>query len=199
MRGMTPRTGKGGVSAGELLAALGAAIVLASLWRPWYELRFPDEVLSQARAFSTRMGELAPFAQQGIDELQARGSVPLTAWQAFEQADTALAVLACVVLGLVLLNLMGALRARMDGAIVLAGLVAAGVIGFRMVSPPGPDTPFGPDLLHPATALYAGLLGALLIVGGGIAALGRSAAPATPPAPAPPPAAAQQARVWDAS
>ena len=196
---MGPRTGKG-VSLGDLVSGLGAVILLVSLWRPWYELRFPDEVLAQARQFTSRMGELAPFAQQGIDELQTRGSVPITAWQAFEQADTLLAVVAGAVLGLVLLNATGALAERLDGVLVLAGLVATGLVGFRLISPPGPDTPLAPDLLHPATGLYAALAGALLMAVGGIVALSHDATPSAPPAPAaPPPAAAQQIKVWDAS
>ena len=139
---MGPRGGKG-LSLGDLVSGLGAVVLLVSLWRPWYELRFPDEVLAQARQFTSRMGELAPFAQQGIDELQTRGSVPITAWQAFEQADTLLAVAAGAVLGLVLLNATGALAARLDGVLVLAGLVATGLVAFRLVSPPGPDIAAG--------------------------------------------------------
>ena len=88
---MSPRTGQGGLSLGDVLSGLGAVLLLASLWRPWYELRIPEELITQARAFTSRMGELGPFAQQGLDELQSQGAVPLTAWQVFEQADTALA------------------------------------------------------------------------------------------------------------
>ncbi len=76
----------------------------------WYELRFPDEMIAQARAFSSQLGELGPFAQQGLDQLQAQGAVPVTAWEVFDQADAVLAAAAGVVLGLVLLNAVGALR-----------------------------------------------------------------------------------------
>lgn len=196
---MGPRTGHGGVTLGELLSGLGAVVVMVSLWRPWYELRFPDELLQQARAFSSRMGELGPYAQQGIDELQSRGSVPVTAWQAFEQADTVLAVAAGVVLGLVLLNAIGALSARLDGALVLAGLVATGLVAFRLVSPPGPDAALAADLLHPASGLYMALVGALLMTGGGIMTLSGGATSTAPPAPTGTPLPAHQVRVWDAS
>ncbi len=79
---------------GDVLSGLGAVLLLVSLWRPWYELRIPDEVIAQARAFSSRIGELGPFAQQGLDQLQEQGAVPVTAWQVFEQADAMLAVAA---------------------------------------------------------------------------------------------------------
>ena len=194
---MSSRSGQTGVSLGDLLAATGAVILLVSLWRPWYELRFPDEVLAQAREFSSRMGELGPFAQQGIDELQARGAVPVTAWQIFEQADTLLAVAAGLVLGLVLLNAFGALAARQDGVIVLIGLVAAGLVAFRLVSPPGADMPAGLDLLHPATGAYLALAGALLMAGGGMLAAMRTGAPA-PAAPAQT-VRPDQIKIWDAS
>ena len=111
---MSARGGQPGLSVGDVLSGLGAVVLLVSLWRPWYELRFPDEVIAQARAFSSRLGELGPFAQQGLDELQEQGAVPVTAWQVFDQADAMLAAAAGVVLGLVLLNAVGALAARQD-------------------------------------------------------------------------------------
>lgn len=194
---MRARTGF--VSLGEIVAAFGAALLLGSLWRPWYDLRFPEEVLSQARAFSARMGELAPFANQGIDELQARGSIPVTAWQAFEQADAALAIAAGLTIGLVVLNVIGALSARLDGLIALTGVVATAVVGYRLLNPPGSDLPFTADLLHPTTALYAALGGAMLMLVGGLMALSAAEpAPATAPA-APAPVGRGDVRVWDAS
>lgn len=189
---------------GDVLSGLGAVVLLVSLWRPWYELRFPDEVIAQARAFSSRLGELGPFAQQGLDQLQAQGAVPVTAWQVFDQADAMLAAAAGVVLGLVLLNAVGALAARQDTILILAGVVATALVGHRLVSPPGPDVPFGPELLHPATGAYMALAGALLMAGGGLAAaMGRAAPqPAAAPITAPEPAAplqTQQFKIWDAS
>jgi len=194
---MSARNGRPGLSLGDLVAGAGAVALLISLWRPWYELRIPDELVSQARAFTSRMGELGPFAQQGLDQLQSQGAVPLTAWQVFEQADTVLAVAAALVLGLVGLNAVGALSVRLDGVIVLAGLVAAALVGLRLASPPGPDMPFGPDLLHATTGAYVALVGALAMAAGGVMAVIGQGAP-TPAAPAQP-VAPHQVKIWDAS
>jgi hypothetical protein len=198
---MRSRTGTGAVPLGEVVASLGALLLLGSLWRPWYELRFPPEVLSQAKAAAPHLGDLAPFVSQGVDQLSSVGAIPLTAWQAFEQADVVLAAAAAVALGLVALNVVGALTARLDGVIALAGLVAAVTVVSRLVSPPGSGTPLGDQLLHPATALWLGLLGAAMIAAGGVMALAASPGPALPASPgvAPPPAAAGEVRVWDAS
>ena len=131
--------------------------------------------------------------------MSARGGQP-----GLSVGDAVLAGAAGVVLGLVLLNALGALAARQDTILILAGLMATALVGHRLVSPPGPDVPLGPDLLHPATGAYLALAGALLMVGGGLAsAMGRAApapAPAPEPAPEPPtPVQAQQFKIWDAS
>ena len=70
---MSAANGRPGLSLGDVVAGLGALVLLISLWRPWYELRIPDELITQARAFSSRMGEFGAFAQQGLDELQSQG------------------------------------------------------------------------------------------------------------------------------
>ena len=44
VRVMSSRTGQGGLSLGDLLSGLGAVLLLVSLWRPWYELRLPEEL-----------------------------------------------------------------------------------------------------------------------------------------------------------
>jgi len=196
---MSSRTGQGGLSLGDLLSGLGAALLLISLWRPWYELRLPEEFISQARAFTSRMGELGPFAQQGLDQLQSQGDLPVTGWQVFEQADAALAVMAGLTLGLVLLNAVGALAARQDGVLALVGLAATAVVAFRLVNPPGPDIPMAADLLHATSGAYMALVAGLLMAGGGVVALVGQGAPAPAPVPAPPAAAAGQVKVWDAS
>jgi hypothetical protein len=132
--------------------------------------------------------------------LLVSGAVPLTAWQVFEQADTALAVVAGLTLGLVLLNALGALAARQDGLLVLAGLVASALVAYKLVNPPGPDVPMTADLLHATTGAYMALVAGLLMAGGGLVAmLGGSSAPVPAAAPAPPAAAAGQVKVWDAS
>jgi hypothetical protein len=179
---------------GEFVAGLGAVVLLASLWQPWYRLTFPDELLSQAQSMAPRMGEMGGFVTQGIDQLRSAGDLPVTAWQAFDQADMLLAGAAAVALGLVVLNAIGALATRLDNVIVLAGAVALATVAYRLASPPGSNSPLAADLLHPATALYAGLLGAALMLAGGLMALGTPTAPAaTPQSPG------TDVRIWSAS
>ena len=178
---------------GELVAGLGAVILLASLWQPWYRLTFPEQLLSQAQAMAPRMGEMGGFITQGVDQLRSAGDLPVTAWQAFDQADMVLAGAAAVALGLVLLNLVGALATRLDNVIALAGVLASATVLYRLASPPGSNTPLG-DLLHPATALYAGLVGAAMMLAGGLMALG---APASASAASPDPD--PTVRIWSAS
>ncbi len=196
---MNTRSGTSGVSVGDLVSGLGAAVLLASLWRPWYDLRIPGELLDQARQLSSGFGVLAPYAQQGIDEFQARGSLPVTAWQIFGQLDVALAMAAGAVLGLVLLNVIGALSARLDGIVAIIGLVCAVLVTYRLAVPPGREMPATSDLLHPAGGIYAALVGALRVCGGAVMAATRGqASPVASPPPSPP-HAAHQIKVWDAS
>ena len=61
----------------------------------------------------------------------------MTAWQVFDQADAVLAAAAGVVLGLVLLNAVGALAARQDTILVLSGLVATALVGLPAGQPAG--------------------------------------------------------------
>ena len=147
------------------------------------------------------MGEMGTFAQQGLDELQSQGAVPLTAWQVFEQADAALAVVAGLTLGLVLLNAVGALAARQDGLLVVAGLVASALVAYKLVNPPGPDVADGG---RPAARDHRRLHGAGRRPADGGRRAGGHAGRLPPPAPpaaapVPPTAAAGQVKVWDAS
>jgi hypothetical protein len=199
---MRTRAGTGAMPLGEVVASLGALLLLGSLWRPWYELRFPASFLSQAKAAAPHLGDLGPLVSQGVDQLSSAGAIPVTAWQAFEQADVVLATAAAVALGLVALNAIGALTGRLDGVIALAGLVAAVTVVSRLVSPPGSGTPLGDQLLHPATALYLGLVGAVMMLAGGVMAL--AGGPGPVPAAAAvsisaSPAGAGEVKVWDAS
>ena len=49
-----------------------------------------------------------------------------------------LAGVAAAVLAIVVLDVTGALNARLEGLITLVGLLAAGVIAYRLVSPRSP-------------------------------------------------------------
>jgi hypothetical protein len=184
------------LSLGELVAGLGALLLVGSMFRPWYELKFPDGLLSQARAYSGQFGQFGEQINQGIDELQRSGGIPITAWQVLDTADIVLAVAAGAVIGAVALNAGGALTRGLDGVILIAGLVAAGIVAFHIVSPPGATPLLDQQLLSAQPGIYAALAGSLLMVFGGIwARLGEAL-----PEPAPsPPLLAGEVRIWDRS
>jgi len=189
------------VPIGEWIAALGAVCLLATLFRPWYELNIPEEFLSQARGMAPQMGEFGSFFTQGLEELQRQGPIALTAWQVFDSADVVLAALAAAVLAAVALNATGALRRRLDGYIALLGGAAAALVAFKLLSPPG-ATPglLSEQLLQAQPVVYAALLAAVAMVGGGLLALSSGESRSTTDPPAQTPAFdPSQARIWNAS
>jgi hypothetical protein len=159
------------VPLGEWIAGLGACVLLVSMSRPWYELSLPDEVLTGARGLVPRVGDLGPLLSRGIDELQRAGGFPVSPWDAFESADFVLAGAAAAVLAIVALDVTGALNVRLHGLVTLLGLIAAGVIAYRIVSPPLSSPLLDEPLLSVQPAMYAALIGAVAIAGGGLMAL----------------------------
>ena len=123
---------------GELLAAAGALLLVGSMFRPWYELNLPESLVTRARSATGQFGEFGAFLQQGLDELQRQGGIPVKAWEIFEGADIVLAVAAAAVVGAVALNAAGALTRGLGGAIALAGLVATGIVAFKLSRHPAP-------------------------------------------------------------
>jgi hypothetical protein len=156
---------------GGWIAALGACVLLVSMSRPWYELSLPDEILAGVRGLVPRIGDLGPLLTRGIDELQRAGGYPVSPWDAFESADFVLAGAAVAVLAIVVLDVTGALNARLEGLITLVGLLAAGLIAYRLVSPPLSSPLLDEPLLRPQPAMYAALVGAVAMAGGGLLAL----------------------------
>jgi hypothetical protein len=123
---------------GEWIAGAGALALLASMFLHWYGL---DLAL---------LGDVTPEA---------------TAWQAFDVLDIVLALLALVPLALVFTQ-----ATRQSPAIpvffsvmsVLAGLLAALLILYRIVNQPGPN-----EIVTVQAGAWLGLLAALVIAGGG--------------------------------
>jgi hypothetical protein len=149
------------VPLGTWVAALGAVGLFAALFMPWYELALPAELLSETNAVASELGEFGPLLMQGLaglDPLRA------TAWQAFGSADIVLAGLALAVVGAAAVRLAGAPSgvwiARLCGA-------AAGLVVFKLVSPPGASPELSEQLLQPEPGLYLALVCAFAIAGGG--------------------------------
>ncbi len=144
------------------IAALGGLGLLRSLWLPWYSFQIPASVLDQAEQAGSHFGALAPLIQQGAEVMRQLGPQHLTAWDVFHQIDVALAIAGVVAAGLAGLALTG--RATgVSPVIAVAGAVAASLIVYRLLKPPGPS-----EILHPAWGLWFALLGAGAVVAGGL-------------------------------
>jgi hypothetical protein len=156
---MTPQ--RAPVPLGTWIAVLGAVGLFSALFMPWYELALPEEVLSEATRVAPELGEFAPLLTQGLAELDP---LRATAWQAFGSADIVLAGLAFAVLGAAAVRLAGGASGVW---IARFGAAAAGLVVFKLASPPGASPELSEQLLQPEPGLYLALVSALAIAGGG--------------------------------
>jgi len=166
---------------GAKLSAAGAALLLTSLWLPWYQITFPQ-------AFRDALGKLggagqattgAPPSTQGIggavNALVAGlataipDKIAATGWQAMKGGDVALAV----IVGLVVLLLTRGLGVvQMDDqpraqALAALGLVAVGIVGFHVVRRPFGDLPGFVEAPSLRYGMAMAMAGAVLIGIGG--------------------------------
>jgi len=121
---------------GQLIAAIGGGALTASLWLPWYTFRLPSAALDYATNVAHQYGALAPLLQAGANMLRQLGPLHFTAWQVLTTTPAILLVCGALGGGLAALSFAGraAGAERLSG---LAGLVAAGLAGYRIVVPPG--------------------------------------------------------------
>ena len=148
--------------------AAAAAVLIGSLWAPWYAIDFSPAAREAVGAQAGQLpGVLGEFARQVVTMLPMH--IEATAWEVFEKADVIL--FACAIVAV-----MAALIDRMDVA-GLAGLVAAGAVVVQMVDRPGPS-----EVVSLEWGAWLALAGALAIVG---ASRMRSKQTAVAPTPAP--------------
>jgi hypothetical protein len=140
---------------GHVAALAGAGLLVMSLFMPWYDFDLAGALNGAAAG---------PFA----DLLKNAGPVSLSGWKALGTLDVVLAALAAAVAAAVALTANGALNARPDSAIALTGGVAALLVLYRLTTPPLSGSPLGEGLLQPRSGLHAALLGAALILAGGL-------------------------------
>jgi hypothetical protein len=155
-----------GLRAGHLLALAGAALALASLWRPWYTIHIPagfrDAMSSETAKLPGIIGQVASgLAASMPDQIAASG------WEELSGADVAVCVLALAIAVLVV-GAAGAFGSavRIDpgaAARAVAGLGAA-VAAIALVH--AVDRPGDGDLVHVASGLW------LALAGGGVAVVG---------------------------
>lgn len=143
-------------------AAIGSAVLVVSLWLPWYRFQIPDALLNQAVQAAQQFGILGPLLQQSAEVLRSLGPQHVDAWQVFSQTDVVLVVCGMVA-GCLALLVYTERAAGVAGLIAAAGTIAFLVALHRVLSPPGPD-----GLLHPLFGAYLALAGSALIIAGGL-------------------------------
>lgn len=169
---------------GLLIAALGAAVLAVSVFAPWYglsitasgavaarqELSYVAEQYGNA-AFQTRANGI----EAQFDALTGRQLATVSAHQTMKHVSTILLVLAGIALLASLLrlaDLRGLLYAT-GGQIALAGVIAAGIVIFRLYW--HPDRAVGFISLSPIWGIWLALVSSAVVVAGGmVAGSGRS-------------------------
>jgi hypothetical protein len=177
---------------GDLLALLGALVLFADLFQPWYEFKLPAGALDD---LGTGGGPFADLIREGLRTLAQVGAVPITGWEAFHGLDVALAGLAVAVALLVVMRVTGRedpLGMRAPGATVAAGVAVMLLVAWRIGDRPAPS-----QVLHLRMGIWVALgAGALIALGGWLAPRSQGASDAAfpswgtlpPPAPASAPA-----------
>jgi carbon starvation protein CstA len=141
---------------GEWIAGAGGVALLASLFLHWYGL---------------------DLALDPIDDVVPEA----TAWQVFGVLDVVLALLALVPLALVVTHATRpspAIPVFFSVMTVLAGILAALLILYRIVNQPGPN-----EIVDVQLGAWLGFLAALVITGGGWRSLRVEPIPGTPMPP----------------
>lgn len=164
---------------GLLIAALGAAVLALSVFQPWYGVS-----ISAAGAATARQ-ELAAVAKQygnanfqakvngasaRFDSLAGVQLATVSAHQTMAHVSTILLVLAGIALlasVLRLADMRGALRAS-GSQVALLGVLAAGIVVFRIVFRPDPDV--GLVNLSLSWGIWLALASAAAVVTGGMIA-----------------------------
>jgi hypothetical protein len=152
----------------DVLAGIGGAVLLGSLWLKWYGL--------DARAL-IRGGDSKRGALNVLDTF----STPdLSAWQAFSAIDILLAVAALLAIGVPISSALARSPAKPVAFALLAsvaGFVAVLLVLFRIVDQPGSNA-----LITVKSGAWIGMAGAVLALVGSSLALADDSTPgATPP------------------
>jgi hypothetical protein len=158
-----------GLRSGHLLALGGAALALAALWAPWYQINVGvlQDALQQHGVAGTQVGNLL----QSLTALLPR-TISGDAWEVLGRIDVLVALLAALAVA-VLLAAAGAfgsgIRVAREAAArvcVSTGVIAALAVGGRALNPPGPN-----DYVDVRWGAWACLAGCVLMAVGGLLAL----------------------------
>ena len=152
---------RGTGNAGHAVAATGGAALAASLWLPWYSIHIPQAAIDSVVQMSQQLGALGPLVRSGAQLINQLGPFHVTAWQAFSTTPAVVLGAAIIGGGLALLALTD--RAGSTSQLtMLAGIVAALLVGYRIAVPPSQS-----GFVHPAWGTYLALVSALAMLAGG--------------------------------
>src|SRR5947209_7656307 len=124
---------------GQSLAALGGGGLAISLWLPWYTIDIPQAALNSVTRLSQQFGALGPLVRSGAQIISQLGPFHITAWQAFKATPDVLLIAAIIGGGLALLALADRAGST-AGLTMLAGAIAAVLVGYRIAVPPGQNS-----------------------------------------------------------
>lgn len=153
-------------SIGALLSGLAAIGLAIDTWQPWYALRLPVGLLNQVDALSGQFGAFGSYVHAGVAYARSAGPIPLSAHDVFHAIDVELVLIAVVVVGLLVAGLGRgqSVFTRGDGGVVAGlGAMAFCLVGYRLISPPGPS-----GRLETRPGIWVGLVCAGLIGVGGL-------------------------------
>jgi hypothetical protein len=163
---------------GLVVSALGAVVLIVSLFLPWYGLSFTPTGIAFAQQtgerFLTQFGNAAAQAQLGslhanLAGLAGQQFVSVDAHQAFKSLSIVIIALAGIALLDALFPLARAAGAIPDGAgrsVVLLGIVCGALVAFRMIDRPSPAGSL--IALSLREGAWLALLGSLTMVIGGL-------------------------------
>ena len=165
---------------------VGAAVLVAALFAPWYAFDFSGAARDAITQQSGQLpGVLGEFARGVLSVLPDR--IVVDGWEAFERTDI-------VLLGCALAAGFAALLGRFDVS-TLAGGAAAATVVLAIVDKPGPSG--AGDLISLQWGVWLALAGAaLIVVGGRMGARSERSAVSRPGPADPTAAAAPAASVW---
>jgi hypothetical protein len=148
----------------DVLAGLGGAVLLGSLWLKWYG--FDADALAPKGA--------------GVLSVLNTGTPSVSAWQAFSVTDILLALFAALAIGVPVSSILARTTAKPVAFTVLSscgGALAVLLVLYRLIDPPGSN-----ELVALETGAWIGLVGAILTFVGSWLALADDSTPgAVPP------------------
>ncbi len=129
------------VGLAHLVLLGGAGLVLYALWQPFYLVKLPVAAFARiGETFTDPTLRLyASAAARNAARINAEGGVRVSAWDAFERIDVAVAALCALAVVVVALRAAGHVSRDVARHAWVLGAAAAGLVGARMLKSPVPE------------------------------------------------------------